>query len=450
MEAPMLKRKTKDTVEVYVRHSGDCKHKSKGRYYGSCDCMKWLYIYRDGAKEERSAKTRSWADAEKQRTEILDSFDPEKVELVRLRKNAERGKVGIDEALTLHIKDLVAAGRAAGTIRSSLIVLGGPRHFGYGGTKSRVEGGHFTRWLDKFNSRQPESLKIRTIDQITPAVLTDWRTEWPNWADLTKKQNWIRVTFFFNWCVRRGWLPTNPAKSVTKLQVASGSRTTIFSDDEYTRLVDATYLWHPMQSCSPNDQKALPVRMRGLIETMRWTGMSVADALCLTPDMIDSEGVLRYRRIKTGVRAVVPVPAHLVQMLSSLPMEDRSQAGFYLRHKVSLENDVKHWEWRFGLICERAGIITVKTEVRERKPHLHMLRDTFAVYYITSGVPLNEVAKMMGHTGSAITEKCYWPWVQKVETKLVSRVRGILNEQSAPVVSIKAMRRKPALAARVQ
>jgi len=49
------------TVDVFVRHSTNCTHKHD-RYWKRCRCGKWLYI--PGSCKPKSAKTRSWEQAE--------------------------------------------------------------------------------------------------------------------------------------------------------------------------------------------------------------------------------------------------------------------------------------------------------------------------------------------------------------------------------------------------
>jgi hypothetical protein len=63
------------TVKVYTRHKRICPKRDRSDW-ARCNCMKWLYIYRDGKCKLASAKARSWEKAERKAREILDSFDP--------------------------------------------------------------------------------------------------------------------------------------------------------------------------------------------------------------------------------------------------------------------------------------------------------------------------------------------------------------------------------------
>lgn len=64
--------KRKDSVEVFVRHIRSCSHQSKGRDFRKCSCPNYLYIYKHGVAAPVSAKTGSWAQAEKDAQTVRD------------------------------------------------------------------------------------------------------------------------------------------------------------------------------------------------------------------------------------------------------------------------------------------------------------------------------------------------------------------------------------------
>lgn len=77
------------TVTVLVRPSTSCKNKTRGSQWRKCRYPKALLVYEghgSGKNRPVSAKTCSWEQAAKRAQELRDSWDPEKVELKRLRK----------------------------------------------------------------------------------------------------------------------------------------------------------------------------------------------------------------------------------------------------------------------------------------------------------------------------------------------------------------------------
>jgi hypothetical protein len=63
------------TVKVYTRHNRGCAKRDRPDW-ARCNCVKWLYVYRNGKNTLTSARTRSWEKAEQKAREIRDAFDP--------------------------------------------------------------------------------------------------------------------------------------------------------------------------------------------------------------------------------------------------------------------------------------------------------------------------------------------------------------------------------------
>jgi hypothetical protein len=96
---PHLQRfERKQSVELFVRHIRSCSHRQKGRHFRKCACPKYLYIYKDGTASRVSAKSGSWAVADKKAQEVRDSWIPELAELKRLRAEKSMGRLGIEES----------------------------------------------------------------------------------------------------------------------------------------------------------------------------------------------------------------------------------------------------------------------------------------------------------------------------------------------------------------
>src|ERR1019366_3095477 len=59
-----LQSKTQ-TISVYTRHTSSCS-KADDPHWKRCNCVKYIYLLRDGKNKTISAKTRSWEKAEAQ------------------------------------------------------------------------------------------------------------------------------------------------------------------------------------------------------------------------------------------------------------------------------------------------------------------------------------------------------------------------------------------------
>ena len=56
-------------------------------------------------------------------------------------------------------------------------------------------------------------------------------------------------------------------------------------------------------------------------------------------------------------------------------------------------------------------------------PRPHRFRDTFTVELLLSGVPLERVSVLLGHSSTRITEKHYAPWGKDRQAQLEADVR---------------------------
>jgi integrase len=409
------------TVNVIVRHSADCKDKAKGGDWRKCNCPKALLIYEgEGSGKNRrvSAKTRSWEKAESERQKILDSWDPEKVELKQLRAKKLREQVRVEDAVALYIKDQIRNLGDNGTVRMIRSLLG---HVDEKGTV--VSNGRLFNWLDTL---LPDA-RPTYIAEFSPAHITAWRASWDFDSDLTAANRWRMVKGFFQFCEAQGWVADNPARKLKRLAVKKGSRTSIFTDDQYQKILDAVALYDP-DNVPEQTRKAWKRRVEIFIELLRWSGMALIDGIQYRPEKVN-DGVLTYKRQKSGELATVPLPKHLLKMLHNIPLErDSVGPSEPFRTKgTALASDTRKWEHRLSAVFKLAGITEVRNEVgRLRPPHPHMLRDTFAVWHLRHGARLHTVSKMLGHSKTATTERSYLPWVVELQEAHIADARRSL------------------------
>src|ERR1700722_10635191 len=97
-------------VTIFVRHSAACPHKGDG-FYKRCQCRKSLRFFHNGKQQTVSAKTRSWAEAEKAKRKLEDQFaaaDPNQP-LPSIAVKAE-SRPTIEKAVELYLSDKLTQG----------------------------------------------------------------------------------------------------------------------------------------------------------------------------------------------------------------------------------------------------------------------------------------------------------------------------------------------------
>ena len=408
------------TAHVIVRHGATCKDKARGSDWRKCKCRKSLLVYDGGGSGGNryiSAKTRSWEKAEEEKQKWLDRFDPEKQELKRLRDEKERKQVRIEDAVALYLADMAARLGDNGTCAMARSLLGDVDPT----TKAVRSDGHLFRWL----ATLPREQRPAYIAEITPAHLTAWRASW-KFGDLTAANRWGMVKGFLSFCESQGWIADNPARRLKRPSVDRGNRTAIFSDEQYSSILDAVSISDP-ENVPAATRKAWQHRLTAFVELLRWSGMALVDATQWRPDSVDADGVLRYRRQKTGELATVPLPERLLILLRGVPLENGATEAQPFRTTSNLTSDCRKWQHRLDRLFELAGITEVRTERgTTRKPHPHMLRDSFAVWHLRHGAQIRTVAKMLGHSNTRTTEKSYLPWCSELEAAHLADARQSL------------------------
>jgi len=409
------------TVKVMVRHSSKCKDKNKGAEWRKCRCPKTLLVYEaDKGKNRRiSAKTRSWERAENAAKELLESWDPRLQRLKKLESEKERNQVRIEQAVALYISDMTARLGDTGTVAMARSLLG---HVD-SETNDIEKNWHLLDWLEKI----PTAARPVHIADLTAEQLTKWRSSW-KFEDYTGAQRWGMVRSFFNFCENQGWIQDSPARKLRRIDYEKGSRTAIFTDKQYDAILEAVPGYEP-ENVPTATRANWQQRITTFVELLRWSGMALIDAVQYRPELVDSEGVLRYRRQKTGELATLQLPEHLIALLRNVPLErDSVGSGHPFRMKgYTPHSDTVTWRKRLMKLFTLAGIEEVRNELgKSRKAHPHMLRDTFAAWNLRHGVALHSVAKMLGHSNPATTAKAYLPFVKELEQATIADGRKAL------------------------
>lgn len=86
------------------------------------------------------------------------------------------------------------------------------------------------------------------------------------------------------------------------------------------------------------------------------------------------------------------------------------------------ETAKKGWQRTLRHLFKKVAKIT-KPDGTPKRCHPHMFRDTFAVELLLSGVPIDQVSLLLGHSSVKITEKHYAPFVKARQEQLENSVR---------------------------
>ena len=220
------------------------------------------------------------------------------------------------------------------------------------------------------------------------------------------------------------------------IKVKRGNRTTAFSDEQYDAVITVIKSQFPSEIKNLEDQKQHDDahRLLSLMELMRWGGLALEDAVRFKLNSMKDNGEVTYHRVKTGNRAEPTLLPHVVTLLkATVPVDGDLNQPFYDKN-VKVSTNKNRWSTKLKDVFTDAGIDLVKTDIREREPHSHMLRDTFAVAQLRTQYELNQIdhqgiADALGDTVEVFL-KHYAPQIEELKQAKRNAQRRIVEVQA--------------------
>jgi integrase/recombinase XerD len=381
-------------VNVKSRHREDCKRKSDGNYI-TCICPKQLLYSRNGKLYRISAATNDWQIAENKARELQERFEraakgePEPV--------ATPGANGSEEATVAEaVARYIQSKRDANYTEKSI--------------------GKLQLWFEKRLVQFANRKNLLYIPEIKLAHLEEWRSEWKGEAT-TRAKIQGRVVGFFDWCLRRDLISKNPALGLERIKTNGRKPTIALTDAHFEQVLKAI----PKINGETTDEQR--TKLRALVLLMRWSGLSIRDALTLERTKLvagaDGWAKLFLRRAKTGVEVYCTIAPETTRELLALQNDDPKY--FFWDGEGSKEALVQKWGVLFRKLSTKAALKDEHDDPLDF--HSHMLRDTFAVWCFNSGMATEDVAALLGHSNIQITQQHYSPWVLSRAERLGDMVK---------------------------
>ncbi len=359
-------------LTLFRRHIKDCPHTT--RRYRRCGCPIWVAGSLRGERIKKSLDLTSWEAA----SDLI----------ARWHAAGEIGGVKISvpsvaEAVTKFLDDCKARGLKAPTIKKLTILL------------------------DKRLLAWCESKGYLQIKQLDVDAIRRFRATWPD-SPISAFKNLERLRSFFHFCVAAGWVRDNAAKAVKMPKLPNVSqRVKVFTPDDIEKILKACDRY-PQHNAYGHDNRA---RIRALVLALRYTGLRIGDAVGLRKQHLTGDKLM-LRTQKSGTPVFIPVPPAVVEALKKV--ENGSDFFFWTGNGLR-KSAVADWQRAFRTLFELADI----------SGHAHMFRHSFATELLSRGVPIEDVAILLGHASPAITAKYYSHFVKARRERLEERVREI-------------------------
>jgi integrase len=234
------------------------------------------------------------------------------------------------------------------------------------------------------------------VEDLDLERLTAFRAGWKD-GRLSIGKKTERLRSIFKFAMERGWVRDNPAKKLI-IPKAKQTPTLPFTADEMDAIIKA----------AEGDQPLL-----AFIYVMRFGGLRISDAATLAVTSLQ-EGLLHLHTEKTGEAVRIPLPRYVVKELKAV--KHKNPLYFFWSGTSKVQAAASLWRKRLSKVF---------TDARVANAHSHRLRDSFACSLLAGGVSLEDVAKLLGHSSIAITERHYAPWVRTRQDALARAVSKV-------------------------
>jgi integrase len=371
------------TITIFTRHAESCQYRSD-ESYRRCQCRKSLRWFRDGRQYKKSANTRSWAAAEEVRRKLEEQFQAGKA-----APTVTENRKTVSRAIELFLLEKETGGDCSEGVLNK-----------------------YRRELDRFKTFAEGRSKFFPSD-VDKELLLDYRASWKALypSSATRQQVQARLRGFLRFCYDDRLMEKLPKLSAIEVDEPP---TLPLTAKEYALLLETVGM---------HFEGSKAAKVRALIQFMRHSSLAIRDAVTVERSELSYDAKKKFYRVatarqKTGVSVSVPLPREIAGEV--LAVVNDSPKYFFWNGKGMETSAVTNWQHDLRTVFRAAfGQDTNFTP--------HCLRDTAAVEWLSAGIPLEEVSKLLGHTSVKTTEKSYSPWVTIRQDRLDTLVVNTWN-----------------------
>ena len=349
-------------LTVFRRHLKTCKHSPKGRNYRACGCPISVEGRLEGEMIRRSLDVRSWEAAQK----IVRDWEAGGLSKVEIPT--------VEEAMERFIDDLNSRGLSREHVRKSELLR--------------------DELVARFRSVRIDNVRADDLGRVKER----WKVR-PS----TAIKRLERLRSFFNFCVDRDWILKNPARAL------KAPKEIVLVKKPYDiwelEKIDWAVPLFPIKGIYGEENRA---RIKAFISVLRWTGLRIRDVVTLSRSAVDQRYVT-VRTHKNGKHVQLPVHPEMNDALLNLKSGDY----FFWSGFGDPRSCVGDWQRTLRRLGEIAGVHV----------YAHRWRHTFATQLLSKGVPVSEVAAILGNS-PRIVEKHYSQWISARQAALEASVKA--------------------------
>jgi integrase len=278
----------------------------------------------------------------------------------------------------------------------------------------------FTRQLTAF----ADARGYLVLDQFTSGDIDVFYSGWKLGARARgKRLGTLRA--FFRFCMNRKWLPENPVSADIKPPIGANrvANKAPYTDEELNRIIAACDRLGAVSWSNGREEGVWSGEdAKDMILLMTYTGLRISDAGLFNMNRLKGNEVF-LRAKKNGGDVFAYIPDWLRDRL-----HDRARRcgarPFIAGKSDRLETVTDMWRRKIGKVFELAGRF-------EERPNLHRFRHTFARVLLQRGVPLADVADLLGDDEKTVREH-YSRWVLERQQRLTRILMDAFEDRPKP------------------
>jgi integrase len=401
-------------LKLYRRHRTECEgghaedtrsgeFEEGRRGWKKCACLIHVSGTLGGKFNRKQTGKSDWDEAKAlvAAWETADSWDGKPVvqPVPELREGAQPKSITIADAVKVFLSHREGARVAPATLR-----------------KYRT----FAKQLTAF----ADSRGYVMLHQFTSGDIDIFYSAW-NLGARAKGKRLGTLRAFFRFCMNRKWLHENPISPDIKPPMGANraANKAPYTDDELQRIIEACdrlgeIAWTNGQEIGvwTGDD------VKDIIWVMVYTGLRISDVGLFHMNRLkDNEVFLRAK--KNGGEVFAYIPDWLRDRLNTRAKRC-GMRPFVVGHSDRLETVTDMWRRKIGKVFDLAGKF-------EETPTPHRFRHTFARVLLQRGVPVADVADLLGDDEKTVREH-YSRWVPERQARLTKILKDAFDDKPKP------------------
>jgi integrase len=265
------------------------------------------------------------------------------------------------------------------------------------------------------------------MDQLTVADMDRFYASWPD-GKRARAKKLERLKAFVKFCVKRKWLAENITEDLKAPEGSSiPANKTPFTDEEIERIYAACDAVGGPKRLGPGHREWSGEDVKDFVMFSLYTGMRISDVTTfhIRERLKGNDVFLRMHKTKKELYTWIPD-----WLVARLREREKKHGPMIFRYGTSMMPRTMAERWRLKLVkvFSLAGPF-------DEPPTSHRFRHTFVRILLEKGVPVADVAELIGDT-EQVVRKHYSKWVPGRQARLTKILKEAFEDKPRPKLTV--------------